>query len=115
MRARLATPAARIVAPRAIVPTLVLLVLGVVAALALLPADLTACLRLTPDRYAQQVATVEQRYQASVAELNELLNQRDANPTLVESPTWQRQFGKVGDDLTAEYQDLQALRPSPGE
>lgn len=113
MRAGLTAPPSRMALSRLLALVVGLLALGAAFDLATANGWFSSLRTGPAPAYAQQLAAIEQRYAVSIAQLNGLLTTRDANPTLVESPSWQQQFGKVGNDLAAEYRDLQALHPSP--
>ncbi len=61
--------------------------------------------------YAQRVAALLRRHDASTATLDQLLTQRDANPGLVASVEWLEQDARVVQELQTEYQEAQALTP----
>jgi len=112
MRARLAAAPVRLSAARVVALAVVLVALS--AALieggVLSRSSGSTIAGKMPD--SQQIAALHQRHLASVAELNAMLSARDANPTLVESPSWRQRFSQIGDALSAEYAELQAIHPS---
>jgi hypothetical protein len=61
----------------------------------------------------QPIAALLSRYDASAVKLDRVLSERDANPTLVESPNWVAANEQVVEELRAEYRAAQALDVPP--
>lgn len=116
MRARLAGQPVRLSIPRrgiVLVAVSGLLVGGLLVAVAMsLPARLLGDSALP---YGQRLSVLRARHEASVGKLGDLLSQRDANPTLVQSVAWKREFSGVADELSAQYAELHAATPSASD
>ncbi|HEX5414850.1 MAG TPA: hypothetical protein VFZ25_04230 [Chloroflexota bacterium] len=115
MRARLAGQPVRFAIPRRgiiLVAVLALLCGGLVLAVGLArPARLLGGSSLP---YGQRVSALRARHAASVGKLDDLLSQRDANPTLVQNVAWKHQFSGVADELSAQYAELHSATPPAG-
>ena len=91
-----------------------------VVALALLAANLRSS-RMVPApvtphaAYVAQLTALLQRYDVSVAALDQVLTRRDDNPGLVGSADWLQQDATLARELQTEYDDSALLSPTASD